>query len=142
MRFLCATTFLTAALATSAADEPKDKKPTDDDITRLLVGKWEGVSEDAEGTIEYRKDGTYAAAGKVRAGSDKEVEVRVEGKWSVKDGEVTMEITKSSHPGLAPPGAKPTELVIAIGDKAMRVKSRLDKGKDKERERKRIKDKE
>lgn len=132
MRLRVAMAGLTAAvLATAAAGADK---PSDEDITRLLVGAWAGSAAEGSGTIRYAEKGTYTGEATVRAGKD--VRVTIEGTWKVSGGSVLMEITKSSHPGLAPVGTKVTEVVKGIDDTTYRFV----RGRDKERERKRVKE--
>lgn len=115
------------------------EKPGDDEITRRLVGKWTtcmtgGAETKVDGTIQYAKDGTFHAAGKVKLGAGEVADVTVDGTWKVEGGDVVIGVTKSSHPGLAPVGAKAKEKVISIDDKVLKVK----RGLGEERERKRI----
>ncbi len=136
MRRICAiaVAFLGSAVAVGGV-------PDDAGITRLLPGKWTttvggGAEAEANGTVRYDKAGTFLAEGRVALGGGETADARVEGTWKVQDKFILHKVTKSSHPGLAPVGGEMKEHVLAIDEKAMRVK----RGIGKERERTRLKE--
>jgi hypothetical protein len=117
----------------AVADDPK--KPTDADINRLLVGKWNCTDPDvgAAGTIRYTKDGNFTGDGTVKIDGQEKIEVHFEGTWSVSKGTIVLVVTKSSRPGIAPVGSQVKETVVAIDQKTLRFIRGL--GKEKTRTR-------
>jgi hypothetical protein len=112
--------------------------PDDGTISKMLPGRWTtcvtgGSETEPDGTILYDKAGTFVAEGTVKLGASEKADVRVEGTWKVESRTVTHKVTKSSHPGLAPVGGEMKEHVLAIDDKAMRIKRGI--GKERTRER-------
>jgi hypothetical protein len=117
----------TWSLAVPAAGAD-DKKPTDEEITQKLVGKWE-VEDTVEntkikikGTTTYKKDGTLEAAANFDLG-DQKIDIKVSGTWKVKDGIVTETVTKSSRPEIVKEGTSTRDTVISIDDKAYKFKA-------------------
>ena len=125
-----------SALAARADDgKGNEKKPSDAEITRLLVGKWEGAdpATGVTGTIRYAKDGTFTGDGTVSLPGNEKIEFHAEGTWKVSDGAILFTITKSTRPGVAPVGIEVKEVVQAIDEKTVRYTRGL--GKIKERKR-------
>src|SRR3954470_16509025 len=110
---------LLSPLHAPAADKPEPGKPTDAEITRLLVGTWHGADAvtGVSGTISYAKDGTFVGEGSVPLTDTQKVEFRAEGTWKVTDGAIHFTITKSTRPGVAPVGIEVKEVVLGIDEK-------------------------
>lgn len=102
-------------------------KPSDAKINRLLIGAWHGEDHitGVEGTIRYAKDGTFTADGMVPLNGSEKVEFKAEGTWKVSGGAIYFTVTKSSRPGLAPPGFEVKEVVLGIDDTMVRYKRGL-----------------
>jgi hypothetical protein len=133
--------FMLAALAASTVVAHDDaKKLTDEQITKLLLGKW-AIEEDemgvkVKGTQNYMKEGKFEAEATIEAGKQT-FKLTLSGTWKVKDGSVIETITKSSNPDAIPEGKESKDKVISIDDKTYKFKDE----KDKERTVKRLKDK-
>lgn len=108
-----------SAVAADGAEDPK--QPTDVEINRLLIGKWEGTDlmTGVTGTIRYAKDGTFTADASVPL-RNRTIEINTEGTWSVTSGTILHSVTKSSRPVVAPVGTEVKETVHAIDDKSVR----------------------
>jgi len=128
-------TVCTSVLSAAADDGMEPKKPTDAEIVKMLVGKWEGTDPitGTSGTIHYAKDGTFTGKGTTPLDDKMKVEFEVEGTWKVSGGAILFTITKSTRPGIAPVGAEVKEVVHAIDEKAIRYTRGL--GKEKTRTR-------
>jgi hypothetical protein len=131
---------LVGAFAQSGRAEDKEQPtaPSDPEITRLLVGKWEGHDPltGTKGTIHYAKDGTFVGDGTVTLADGEKVMFQVEGSWKVMKGTLHFTITKSTRPGIAPVGVEVKEVVHGINEKTVRYTRGLGSVK----ERKRIKE--
>ena len=108
-----------------------DKKPSDAEITRLLVGKWHGAdpTTGVSGTITYAKDGTFVGEGSVPLTDTQKVEFRAEGTWKVADGAIHFKVTKSTRPGVVPVDIEVKEVVLGIDEKSVRYRRGLGKEK-------------
>jgi hypothetical protein len=127
-----------AATMPSRADDAKDpKRPSDTEINKLLIGKWEGkdAATGITGTIKYAKDGSFIAEGLVPVGN-KKVEISTSGTWSVSSGTIVSTVTKSSRPRFAPVGSEVKEVVNAIDEKSVK----FTRGAEQERVRTRVKE--
>jgi hypothetical protein len=137
-------TFLFVAMAftgwVSARAEPP-KKPTDSEITKLIVGKWavdEGGDNEPKikGTMHYKKDGTVEANATIEIGKNPPLKVTVSGTWKAMDGVIVATVTKTNVPDLIKEGFVSKDTVISIDDKEFKYKSE----QGKERTEKRIKE--
>lgn len=77
--------------------------PSDEEVTKLLIGSWSVPKEllskkYSEAGITFNSDGTFTSY--LKNATSEADSVTVEGKWSVKRGILTEEITKSSNPKL------------------------------------------
>jgi len=119
----------------AAGDDKAAAKPSDAEISRLLVGAWHGEDHitGVEGTIRYAKDGTFTADGMVPLNGSEKVEFKAEGTWKVSGGAIYFTVTKSSRPGLAPPGFEVKEVVLGIDDQTVRYKRGLGRVKTRTR---------
>ncbi len=120
--------------------EDPPKKLTDEQISKLLVGKWaaeEGGEKGpkVKGTTYYKKDGTYEAEGKITNG-EKSLSITFSGTWKVVDGMIVGRMTKSYIPELLKEGKVYKDQVLSIDDKILKFKTE----DGKESVRKRIKE--
>jgi hypothetical protein len=121
----------------AVADPPK--KQTDEEINKLLVGKWivdegDGQKEPKiKGVVQYKKDGTVEAEATVEI-KNETVKVVISGTWKVADGVVTETVTKSNVPELIKEGLVTKDKVISVDDKEYKYKD--DMGKEKSHKRK------
>lgn len=114
---------LVVAFTLSARAE--DKKPTDDEIKKLLPGKW-SYEEDMMGvkvvaSSTFKKDGTFEGEANIDA-KGKEIKIKVSGSWEVKDGKLIETIKKSDSP-FAKEGKMSTDTILAIDEKSYKFKS-------------------
>ena len=98
----------------------KKKVARDEEITKLLVGKW----AIEEGTQIYNKDGTFEAVVTLEGG--KGIEITVSGTWKVKEGVLIETITKSSSP-IFKEGRESKDTVISIDEKVLKFKDEMGK---------------
>jgi hypothetical protein len=106
------------------------RKPSDADLTRLLVGKWTADEKmDAlrmKGSASYNKDGTFKGEMQLEIevdGIKESAKIMVAGTWKVVDGAIETTVTESSEPQLSPLGATSKETVVAIDDTTVRTKT-------------------
>lgn len=115
----------------TAANKPV--KPTDAEITKALVGRWEYTDGDEKtqikGIDQYRKDGTFTAEGRVFSNDKEVLKVSLSGTWKVSNGTIIATPTKVNPPEALPKGEKSEEDVIAIDQNQITVKTK--KGKEK-----------
>lgn len=117
----------------SAREDPP-KKQTDEEITKLLIGKWvidegDGKKEPkVKGVVHYKKDGTVEAEGTVEFG-DNSLKISITGTWKVSEGVVTETVTKTNVPDVIKEGLVSKDKVISIDDKTYKYKD--DAGKEK-----------
>jgi len=106
------------------------KKPSDADLTRLLVGKWTADEKmdtlRMKGSASYNKDGTFK--GEVRLdieidGISESVEVKVAGTWKVAAGAIEITITESNEPQFSPVGTTSKEDIVALNATTLRTKT-------------------
>jgi hypothetical protein len=118
-------------LVATAADG-QEKKLKDEDIAKLLVGKW--VQEKAEKGFSMKvqlivkKDGTFAGDLKFELG-EKKMSFMMTGTWKVMDGTFETKITTSDNPRVKV-GHTDKDKVLEINDKVFRTRSGNAKDKD------------
>ncbi len=105
--------------------------PTDDEITKQLVGKWafDEVGQQGlkvKGTAHYKKDGTFEGEATIGT-NEKPVKVALSGTWKVAEGVITSTVTKSSLPVVIAKGFNYKFQVIAIDDDSLKYKNEADK---------------
>jgi hypothetical protein len=134
--------FAALSLAGGAiAREDTPKKPTDEEVAKLLVGKWtidegDGKTEPKiKGTMNYKKDGTLEGEATIEFG-DMKFKLTVSATWKVKDGVITETVTKTSDANLVQEGVESKDTLVSIDGKIYKFKDE----KGKERSYKRIKD--
>src|SRR5262249_5798815 len=108
------------------AGDKKPPKQTDEEIVKLLVGKWsaEGTNDKGvkyKGTNHYKKDGTVTAQGTIEI-ADKSIEILVSGTWKVDKG-VLIETVEKSEPPILKKGQVSKDLVLSIDDKVLKLKT-------------------
>jgi len=107
--------------------EDKANKQTDEEITKLLVGKWtvdegDGVKEPKiKGTMNYKKDGTVDAEATIDAGKQT-FKISLSGTWKVKEGVLISTVTKTNAPELIKEGHVSKDTVVSIDDKEFKYK--------------------
>src|SRR5437870_12782441 len=73
----------------SAQDANKPKRPTDAEISKLVVGKWKQdrkIKEtEIKATDDFFKDGTCKSQGTLKRG-DEIIKVAMTGTWKISDG--------------------------------------------------------
>jgi len=113
-------------LTVRAADDAK--KPTDEEITKLLPGKWLISEEIAmgvkiKGSTTYDKDGSFVAEGEITANGNT-MKINVSGTWKVKDGYVIETAAKSDIPNVKA-GDVTKDQVLQIDEKTMKIKDEM-----------------
>jgi hypothetical protein len=122
---------LMCGLVNAREDQPK--KPSDEEITKLLVGKWiidegDGKTEPkAKGTVNYKKDGTVELEATVDIG--KELKISLSGTWKVSEGVIIATVKKTNVPDIIKEGLVSKDKVISIDDKVLKYKDEMDKEK-------------
>lgn len=106
-------------------DNPK--KLTDEQISKLLVGKWlvdldEGKGVKIKGSTTYKKDGTVDAEATIELG-DKSIKMVLAGTWKVKDGVIISTVTKTNNPEIVKEGLTTKDKVVSIDDKSLKYTS-------------------
>lgn len=110
--------------ATACADEPQ-KKLTDEEITKLLVGKW--YSERTVGGTEikatdtYRKDGTSSGEA-VFTRQGRAAKVSITATWKVVDGTL-VETIESTDPPVPTKGRVSKDRIVSVTDKELRIET-------------------
>jgi len=104
--------------------------PPDAEVSRLLVGSWvvpreQYTATSKDGGFTFISDGTFSSYGVFHV-RDQDIRIEVEGKWSIKDGVLIEELTKSSQPQMAPVGTLTRDTLLAVTDKEYRF--RTDRG--------------
>jgi hypothetical protein len=127
--------FVAMALAESLhAFEDPPKKQTDEEISKLLIGKWivdegDGQKEPKiKGSVNYKKDSTVVVEATIDFGKDN-LKVFLEGTWKVKDGVITATVTKTSHPELIKEGHISKDKLISVSDKELKYTDEMGKEK-------------
>jgi hypothetical protein len=101
--------------------------PPDAEAAKLLIGSWivprdEYTAMSKDSGFTFRPDGTFSSYGVFRV-RDEDVRIDVEGKWSVKDGELIEELTKSTQPQMARIGSVTRDTLLAVTDKQYRFRT-------------------
>jgi hypothetical protein len=101
--------------------------PADAELERLIVGAWLlkidlGVMK-IESVETYSKDKRAMSKGILTTKDGKEIEVRVEGPWSIKNGVLTTTVDKTNVPKLAAVGEVAEYEIVELTDKVFKVKS-------------------
>lgn len=98
-----------------ADDKPVPVKLSDEEIVKLMLGKWENSDRIAGmkfHTLEtFNKDGTFE-----RTDTNNGQAVSYKGKWEVKKGVLTIEPTDGPHKGIKVNGT-----ITAIDDKVTKM---------------------
>jgi hypothetical protein len=101
--------------------------PPDPEATKLLTGNWVVPIEEYTATIKdggftFRPDGTFSSFGVFRV-HDQDMRIEVEGKWSIKNGVLIEELTKSNQPQMAPVGTLTRDTLLEITDRQYRFRT-------------------
>jgi hypothetical protein len=124
---------MTLAGWVSAREEPP-KKQTDEEIGKLLVGKWiidegDGQKEPKiKGSIVYKKDNTVNLEATLDFGKET-LKIILEGTWKVKDGVIIATVTKTSHPEHIKEGHVSRDILISVTEKELKYKDEMGKEK-------------
>jgi hypothetical protein len=125
-------TFLATILIASrlSAAPPPDSK-----AAKLLMGSWAVPVEQYNGTVKdggltFRADGTFTSF-TVTPGHGQDLRVDAEGRWSIKDGILIEEITKSSRHDILSPGFTTRDTLLSVTEKEYRF--RTEQGKERSR---------
>jgi hypothetical protein len=115
------------AIVLFPAAEVGAKLPSDAEIRTKLVGDWmvpvsEFTDVAASGEIAFKADGTFTSTG-IFMIAEVPVQLAVEGKWKVQDGVLVEEVTKTSHPHVAPVGLTTRDTLLEVTDKEYRFRS-------------------
>jgi hypothetical protein len=117
-----------------SAREDTPKKQSDEEIGKLLVGKWivdegDGKTEPKiKGILNYKKDGTVDVDATLDFGKES-LKISVSGTWKVKDGIIVATVTKTSHPELIKEGLVSKDKVISVTEKELKYKDEMGKEK-------------
>jgi hypothetical protein len=114
----------------SSRDDPP-KKQTDEEITKLLIGKWTSeLSENGvtiKSTTVYKKDGKMEFTATLTV-QDKTIPISLEATWKVSKGMLLATVTKTNVPEMMKEGHMEKDQVLSVDEKAFRYKS--EKGKE------------
>jgi hypothetical protein len=109
----CAVTW--AGLGLAADDKPVPVKLSDEEITKLMLGKWENSDRIAGmkfHTLEtFHKDGTFE-----RVDTNNGQATSYKGKWELKKGVLAIEPTDGPHKGIKVKGT-----ITAIDEKTTKM---------------------
>jgi hypothetical protein len=127
LRLMTTRTLHTLLLIALAGSQLAATPPPDAEATKLLVGDWvvppeQYTATSKAGGFTFRPDGTFSSYGVFHIG-DKDLRIEVEGKWSVKDGLLIEELTKSSQPQMAPVGTVTKDTLLGVTDKEYRFRT-------------------
>jgi hypothetical protein len=120
------------------AFEDPPKKQTDEEINKLLVGKWiidegDGQKEPKiKGSVTYKKDGTVDLEATLDIAKDS-FKIALSGTWKVKDGAIIATVTKTSNPDLVKEGVVSKDKVVSVTDKELKYTDELGKEKSHKR---------
>src|SRR4051812_22137236 len=114
---------LVALIATHLIAAP----PPDAEATKLLIGSWvvpgeQYTATSKDGGFTFRADGTFSSYGVFHI-PNQDLRIEVEGKWSVKDGVLVEDLTKSSQPQMAPVGSLTRDTLLIVTDKEYRFRT-------------------
>lgn len=126
MRTVTIATALVIVCSLVSRVDGREGKPSDEEINKLLVGKWSVEETNGnvkiKGTSTYKKDGTLEGEATIDLG-DQKIVLKVSGTWKVKDGVVTETVTKSNRPDIIKEGMTTKDTVVSINDKEYKIKS-------------------
>ncbi len=103
----------------------KSKKATDQELSELLIGKWQVQFEDPKtkrksiGWTVYAKGGLAASRSITKVG-DKEVNLVLQAKWKIEKGVLITTITKSSDPKLVKEASVTKDRIVSMSTKQFR----------------------
>ncbi len=104
-----------AAVGLAANDKPVPVKLTDEEITKLMLGKWESTDKIVGMTFHtaetFNKDGTFE-----RTDTNGGRVTSYKGKWSLKKGVLTIEATDGPFKGIKVNGT-----ITAIDEKVTKM---------------------
>ena len=114
--------WLIASAAVVGAPALKERPPSDEDLSKTLVGKW--VQDRTPGldftqTEEFAADGTWRATSK---GNDGAVRLTVTGTWSIRGGALRRVVETCDPPTLRK-GQAAAEVLLSVTPEAYRRKS-------------------
>jgi hypothetical protein len=124
-------TFINAILITLlSASWVVGAPPRDAEARSIMVGSWVLPREQygavrKGGGFTFKRDGTFTSYGLFAQGNA-QIRIEVRGKWSIKKGILTEEITASSHPDVVPVGLVTRDTLLAVTDNEYR--SRTERG--------------
>jgi hypothetical protein len=109
--------------------------PPDSEAAKLMKGSWAVPVEQYNGTVKdggytFRADGTFTSF-TVLPGHGQDLRVDVEGKWSIKNGILIEEVTKSSQPDIVRRGLTTRDTLLSVTQKEYRF--RTEQGKERSR---------
>lgn len=106
------TTFL---LALFCASPVLAVPPSDAEATRTLLGEWVSAKKPGliAGAMAFKPDGTFSCQATFMT-PDGPLTIKVEGKWRVERGILIEELTRSSHPNLAPVGLATSDTLVSV----------------------------
>jgi len=106
--------------------------PPDSEAAKLLIGSWLVPVEQQTGRVKaggdtFRGDGTFTSFAVV-PGPSQDLRIDWEGKWSIKDGILIEQVTKSSQPDNVRPGHTTRDRLLSVTGKEYRF--RTEQGKE------------
>jgi len=121
-RILIAPVVVTLAFSQLSAGPPPDPE-----ATKVLIGSWVVPMEEYPATISdggftFNPDGTFSSFGVLRY-DDQVMRLEVEGKWSIKNGVLIEELTKSSQPQISPVGTLTRDTLLVVTDRQYRFRT-------------------
>ena len=120
--------FLSALLITLlSASSALGKPPSDIDAGSMLIGNWVVAREQYNtvhkgGGFTFKRDGTFSSYG-IFARADEQIRIDVKGKWTIKGGILTEELTSSSHPEIVAAGLVTRDTLLAVTNKEYRTRN-------------------
>lgn len=98
--------------------------PSDAEATRLLQGDWTRPPKGAllSAFFTFKPDGTFSSHSTFLAGGGK-ITIETDGKWRVEKGILIEEVTRSSHPNLAPAGLATRDTLLSVTEKEYRYRT-------------------
>jgi hypothetical protein len=106
--------------------------PSDSEAAKLLRGSWAVPVDQYNGAVKdggdtFRADGTFTSF-TVLPGHGQDIRYDVEGKWSIKDGILIEQVTKSNRPDIVRPGVTTRDTLLSVTQKEYRF--RTERGKE------------
>lgn len=89
--------------------------PTDTEAARLLAGTWVATDKPgvSDATMIFRPDGTFLTHATLNIPGGP-IKFQAEGKWRMEGGVLIEELTRSSHPNLAPVGLLTRDTLTSV----------------------------